>query len=224
VTLTSAIYHRCGQHPVRPPHPETPASSWRTGSSRDCGATSGRSNSTRRRNRPMGRAIKIASPGLSPTAIAMIVTAQSGRLSMARCPRHIDEPSFSRLGYRIVDRRQLAHSGVSRNSPSNSPMAFRRTSGGTCGIGMSLPQTKKRQFRAPRCYRKRPFSRSYGKPFTRRPGQEPYLRDKQPPQPARDRLCARIVLRNGGPKVPRNQCRGVCCGSTGEGSIGSSEL
>jgi hypothetical protein len=76
VTLTSAIYHRRSQHPVRPPHPETPAGSWRTGSSRDCGATSGRSNSTRRRNRPMRQAIKIASPGLSPTAIAMIVTAR----------------------------------------------------------------------------------------------------------------------------------------------------
>ena len=57
-----------------------------TGSRRDCGDTSGRSNRVRSRNRPMGRAIRSASPGLSPTATAIIDAAQSGRLSMARYP------------------------------------------------------------------------------------------------------------------------------------------
>jgi hypothetical protein len=43
----------------------------------------------------MGRAIKIANPGLSPTAIAMIVTAQFGRVSIVRCPRHTDTSHLS---------------------------------------------------------------------------------------------------------------------------------
>ena len=42
-----------------------------------------RTNRARRRKRPMGRAIRSASPGLSPTATAMIDTAPSGRLFMA---------------------------------------------------------------------------------------------------------------------------------------------
>ena len=86
----------------------------RNGSRSDRGATSGVFNSTRRRKQPMGRAISSVSPGLSPTAIAMIDTAQAGRLSMARSPPLLTEASFSRLGYWIVDRRPAA-----RRSPKS---------------------------------------------------------------------------------------------------------
>jgi hypothetical protein len=54
----------------------------RTRSVGDCRGQTGRNAETDQ----IGRAIRSANPGLSPTAIAMIVTAQSGRLSMARCP------------------------------------------------------------------------------------------------------------------------------------------
>src|ERR1700730_3078937 len=46
-----------------------------------------RTNSTRRRNRPTGPAIRRASPGLTdPNSSRDDEYAQSGRLSMARCP------------------------------------------------------------------------------------------------------------------------------------------
>src|ERR1700730_816336 len=46
-----------------------------------------RTNSTRRRNRPTGPAIRRASPGLTdPNSSRDDENAQSGRLSMARCP------------------------------------------------------------------------------------------------------------------------------------------
>jgi hypothetical protein len=71
--------------PSRTPYPETPTGSLRAGSRPVLGATSGRGHNARWSSRAIERAEKSASPGLSPTAIAMIVTAQSGRLSIVRC-------------------------------------------------------------------------------------------------------------------------------------------
>ena len=45
---------------------------------------------TRWISRAIGRTERTASAGLSPTATAMIDAAQSGRLSMVRCPLHND--------------------------------------------------------------------------------------------------------------------------------------
>jgi hypothetical protein len=65
----------------RPHHPGGTTTAGPSGSHRTRGAASGRSDSPRRRNRPMGRAIRSASQGLSPTATAMTDTAQ-----LADCP------------------------------------------------------------------------------------------------------------------------------------------
>jgi hypothetical protein len=95
LTPTSAIYHRSGQHAVRPAHPETPAGSPCAGARPGLSATSGRGHKARWSSRAIERAERSASPGLSPTAIAMIDAAQSGRLSMARCPDHTDRSHLS---------------------------------------------------------------------------------------------------------------------------------
>jgi hypothetical protein len=87
-----------------PLHPGGATTAGPSGSRWDCGATSGRSNSTRRRNRPMGRAIRSARPGLSPTATAMTDMAQSCWMS----PLILTGASFPRLGYWIVDRERAS--------------------------------------------------------------------------------------------------------------------
>jgi hypothetical protein len=69
----------------RPGNPSFNAPS-RTGSRPGLGATSGRGHNARRSSPAIERAERSASPGLSPTATAMIDTAQCGRMSMARRP------------------------------------------------------------------------------------------------------------------------------------------
>jgi hypothetical protein len=73
------------------------------------------SNSVRRRKRPMGRAIRSAGPGLSPTANAMIFHAELGRLSMMSSPHHTDRSHLSRdlvTGSLTDGRRPAFRSGV----------------------------------------------------------------------------------------------------------------
>jgi hypothetical protein len=50
------------------------------------GASSGRGHNARWSSRAIRRADRTASAGLTPTTTAIIETAQSGRLSIARCP------------------------------------------------------------------------------------------------------------------------------------------
>jgi hypothetical protein len=69
----------------RPGNPSFNAPS-RAGSRPGLQGISGRGHNARWSSRAIGRAERSANPGLSPTATAVIVTAQCGRMSMARRP------------------------------------------------------------------------------------------------------------------------------------------
>jgi len=74
-------------------HPRSPGGSSGAGSRPALGGTSGCGQSKRWSSQAIRRAERIASPGLSPTAIAMIETAHSGRLSNGAM-----SPSCTNLG------------------------------------------------------------------------------------------------------------------------------